>query len=265
MDGNRLERAFEEVEVFEVVRKMAKDKAPGPDWFFMGFFQTCWEVLKDDLMKVFQEFYSDRKFEKSLNATFLALIPKKILDAVLIANECLDSRLKAGNARIICKLDMEKAFDHVNWDFLRDLLGRCGFGERWRSWIRWCISTVKFSVLINGSPTGFFNSSRGLRQGDPLSLLLFVIVMEALSRMISALVANGRVTDHNQVRVLKVLLLCLEAVSGLKVNLDKSKMVPIGGVQRIRQLANILGCKIASLPLTYLGLPLVAVSRAASL
>ncbi|KAG6717072.1 hypothetical protein I3842_04G079200 [Carya illinoinensis] len=65
MDVSRMERPFEEAEILEVVRKMTKDKAPGPDGFSMGFFQTCWEILKDDLMKVFQEFHSYGKFEKA--------------------------------------------------------------------------------------------------------------------------------------------------------------------------------------------------------
>ena len=58
------------------------------------------------------------------------------------------------------------------------------FLKKWRKWIKYCISTVKFSIMINGSPFDFFGSSRGLRQGDPLSPLLFDIVMEALSRML---------------------------------------------------------------------------------
>ena len=64
------------------------------------------------------------------------------------------------------------------------LLQCCGFSEKWRRWIRCCISTVKFSILINDSPSGFFGSSKGLRQGDHLSPFLFDIVMEALSRML---------------------------------------------------------------------------------
>ena len=64
------------------------------------------------------------------------------------------------------------------------MLQRFGFSEKWRKWIRYCISTVKFSILINGSPSDFFGSSRGLRQEDPLSHLLFDIVMEALSRLL---------------------------------------------------------------------------------
>ena len=66
-----------------------------------------------------------------------------------------------------------------------------GFGEKWIGWISWCISTATFSVLINGTPAGFFNSSRGLRQGDPLSPYLFVIGMEALSRLIFRAVRGG--------------------------------------------------------------------------
>ncbi|KAG2675320.1 hypothetical protein I3760_13G178100 [Carya illinoinensis] len=71
--------------------------------------------------------------------------------------------------------------------------------------------------------------------------------------------------NRNQVRVLKALSLCFEVSSGLKVNLDKSEMVPVGSVQTLRQLANTLGCKMPSLPMTYLGLPLGAASRAASI
>jgi hypothetical protein len=68
-----------------------------------------------------------------------------------------------------CKFDLEKTYDHVSWDFLLYLLGRCGFGEKWREWIAHCISTVRFSILVNGTLSGFFNSSSGMRKGEPLS------------------------------------------------------------------------------------------------
>lgn len=72
----------------------------------------------------------------------------------------------------------------MNCNFLLNMLKRMGFGNKWVKWIRFCISTVKFSVLINVALEGFFTSSRGLRQGDPLSPFLFLIVMEGLNNVL---------------------------------------------------------------------------------
>ena len=195
-------------------------------------------------MGFFKDFFERGKFVRSLNSTFLVLVPKKggvddlcdyrpislvgglykilakvlasrlkkvvskvvsptqnafvegrqILDATLIANEAIDSLLKGDEAGVLCKLDLEKAYDHINWDFLLTVMQKMGFGEKWVGWIRWCISTASFSVLINGSPVGFFQSTRGLRQGDPISLYLFVLGMEALSCLINRAVRGGFLT-----------------------------------------------------------------------
>ena len=207
---------------------------------------------------------------------------RQMTNSVLVANECLDSKLKEGIPGLMYILDVEKAYDHVNWRFLLYLLSKCGFSLKWTRWIAYCISTIHFSVLINGGPEGFFGSSRGIRQGDSLSPLLFVIVMEALTRMMSKAVEGGLLSgfqvgsmDSHLVRVshllftndtlifpdakldhifnLRLLFTWFEAVSGLKINLNKSEMVPVGKVPNLEDLAGIMGCKIIQLPMTYLG------------
>ena len=72
-----LDRPFEEVEIFDVIQKFNGDKLPGPDGFPKAFFQACWGILKTDLMAVFHHCFAIGQFEKSLNATFITLIPKK--------------------------------------------------------------------------------------------------------------------------------------------------------------------------------------------
>jgi hypothetical protein len=136
------------------------------------------------------------------------------LDSVLIANECLDSRIRLKESGLLCKLDLEKAYDHVNWVFLLYLLQRCGFGAKWRAWIEFCISTVRFSILVNGTLASVFTSSRELRKGDPLSPLLFVVVMELLSRMLNTTMNQGLLigffvgSRDNEDLVVKDLVVC---------------------------------------------------------
>ncbi|KAL6328099.1 hypothetical protein AAG906_033381 [Vitis piasezkii] len=86
---------------------------------------------------------------------------RQILDAMLIANEAIDSIIKNNESGILCKLDIEKAYDKVDWTFILTIMQKMGFGEKWIRWIKWCISTASSSVLVNGTPTGFFQSSRG--------------------------------------------------------------------------------------------------------
>ena len=86
---------------------------------------------------------------------------RQIMDAVLIANECVESRQRSKCPGILCKLDIQKAYDHLNWILLLLMMQRMGFGAKWIRWVKLCISTVKFSILVNRTPTAFFPSQRG--------------------------------------------------------------------------------------------------------
>lgn len=105
----------------------------------------------------------------------------QITDAALIANEVLDWKPKSGEPGIICVLDIEKAFDQLNWSYLIALLRKMGFGEKWIRWIKFSIMTVKYSVLINRSPVGFFSPQKDLRKGDPPSPFLFILPWTVLA------------------------------------------------------------------------------------
>lgn len=92
---------------------------------------------------------------------------RQILDSVLIANECVEDYKRRKQKGGVVKLALEKAYDKTNRNFLDFVLARKGFGAKWRSWMHGCLSSTHFQVIINGSPKGFFPTSRGLRQGDP--------------------------------------------------------------------------------------------------
>ncbi|KAJ9678120.1 hypothetical protein PVL29_022881 [Vitis rotundifolia] len=331
--ASRLESPFTEEEIYKAIFQMDRDKAPRPDGFTIAVFQDCWEVIKEDLVRVFAEFHRSGIINQSTNASFIVLLPKKsmskkvsdyrpislitslykiiakvlagrlkgvlhetihstqgafvqgrqILDAVLIANEIVDEKKRSGEEGVVFKIDFEKAYDHVSWDFLDHVLEMKGFSHRWRKWMRGCLSSVSFAVLVNGNAKGWVKASRGLRQGDHLSPFLFTLVADVLSRMVlraeerNALegfrVGRNRTrvshlqfaddtiffssTREEDILTLKSVLLVFGHISGLKVNLDKSNIYDINlGQDHLFRLAELLNCKASGWPILYLGLPL---------
>jgi hypothetical protein len=89
------------------------------------------------------------------------------------------------------KLDMSKAYDRVEWAFLEKMMQKLGFSEQWINLIMKCVSTVSYSMLINGQSMGQIIPSRWLRQGDPLSPYLFLLCVEALSALIRKAEGEG--------------------------------------------------------------------------
>ncbi|XP_016192035.1 uncharacterized protein LOC107632911 [Arachis ipaensis] len=163
-----------------------------------------------------------------------------------------------------------------------------GFGNRWRSWVMECVGTSSMSMLINGSPSKPFKMERGLRQGDPLSLFLFVLVVDVLHRMFGEAIRNGRLSpllvgrehvelshlqfaddtvlfcppEEETIKNYKRILRCFELMSGLSINYDKSSLISINcDAQWVQRMCSVLGCKEASLPVKYLGIQLGANPR----
>lgn len=112
---------------------------------------------------------------------------KSIFDSILITNEIFHSfqHKEGSKAWMALKIDFEKAFDCLEWDFIYKVFKSLGFNDTWINWLKLCISSVSFQVLYNGAPSDHFHPSRGIRKGDPLSPYIFISCLEVLSRMIN--------------------------------------------------------------------------------
>nr|GEW84627.1 hypothetical protein [Tanacetum cinerariifolium] len=145
-------RVVSSQEVKSAMFSMGNDKSPGPDGFTTAFFKDTWDIIGLDVTKAVCEFFTNGCLLKELNHTILALIPK--VNAPARVNDYRPISYR-GVPRCAFKVDIQKAYDTVDWEFLRAVLIGFGFHDRMISWIMECVSTTSFSISINGSLHGF--------------------------------------------------------------------------------------------------------------
>lgn len=113
------------------------------------------------------------------------------MDNIFLAQEMIHTLQTQKKAGMLMQLDLSKAYDKVSWHYLEAIPTTFSFAKKWIIWILALIKSTRFSILVNGAPTAQFTPSRGIRQGDPLSPFLFVILMEGLSRLIRKAKEDG--------------------------------------------------------------------------
>ncbi|GJR61903.1 putative RNA-directed DNA polymerase [Tanacetum coccineum] len=198
------------------------------------------KILSSRLAKVIHKLISANQ------TTFLA--GRQILDRCLIANEIINCAKSEDSRLLLFKVGFEKAFDSVNWAFLHDIMQQMGFSVKWRKWVNKCMNSASVFVLVNGSPSREFKFERGLslaEDGANISLLQYVD--DALF--------FGEWSYSNTSTLVKMHK-CFQDVSGLKVNLLKSRLYGVGvSLNEVASVAEVINCAHDKLPFTYLGLP----------
>ncbi|KAL2251949.1 UNVERIFIED_CONTAM: hypothetical protein Sindi_2317200 [Sesamum indicum] len=267
-DGSFLLEPFTPADVKQAVFDIVEDKAPGLDGYSSGFFKTAWPIVGQEVSSEVLDFFSTSRLLKQINTTLLALIPKARLPP-----------------RCALKVDIRKAYDTVEWDFMIAMMELFGFPSTFSKWIEACVTTPSFSIVLNGKPHGFFKGAKGLRQGDPLSPYLFVLVMEVLHLGFLQLIDQNEVfsfrwkcdtarvlqlgfvddllllcrADMDSIRVFKTGLDRFADWSGLRLNLQKSHLIISRSTQGLREeMLAELGFQEGVLSMRYLGLPLLS-------
>ncbi|GKD85788.1 putative RNA-directed DNA polymerase [Tanacetum coccineum] len=229
--------------------------------FNFNFIKSFWEVVKTKFWECIKHFEASSLIAKGCNPSFTVLIPKNsdpldFLDyrpisligcVYKVISKILAKRLAKVISAIVGPNQSAFIVSMVaSWltklSFLSDVMNQMGFGSKWINWMQSCLSLASVSVLINGSSTKEFNMERGLRQGDPLSLLLFLLVAEALQVTILDACNKG-------------IFKGVRLANSLKINLEKSRLFGVGvSIEDVELVASSIGCVHDALPFIYLGL-----------
>eukprot|EP00253_Pinus_taeda_P009224 PITA_09224 len=210
---------------------------------------------------------------------------RQILNNIMKAHEVVHMLTNKRQMGMIMQLDIAKAYDKVNWIYIKKVLTSFGFDHNSVRWVMALVTTSSFSILVNGSPSYIFIPSRGVRQGDPLSPFLFILMMEGLGRSIKhakamgkikglQLSKNGQAPTHQQfvddtmqqgiptvkeASAYNKILKEFTMATAMEVNLSKSKISFLNtNIAIQRNISRILGFQRDSLPTKYLGVPLTA-------
>ncbi|TYK23421.1 uncharacterized protein E5676_scaffold605G00020 [Cucumis melo var. makuwa] len=196
-------------EVRRVLFSMDSGKAPGPDRFSVGLFKGVWSVVGEDFCDVVLHFLETCYLPLGINATAITLIPKRRgaermdeFQPISCCNELVRGyHLNSSKPRCTVKVDLQKAYDFVNWDFLFGLLIAIGTPSKFVSWIRACVTSPMFSIMINGSLKGVFHGRKGVKKS---SIFVAGVSNEAASHLAASM---GFVLGNLPVRYLGLPLL----------------------------------------------------------
>jgi hypothetical protein len=208
---------------------------------------------------------------------------RTILDGVVILHETVHELHYKKLNGVILKLDFEKAYDKVKWSFLHQTLRMKGFSDEWRSLIDSFVSGGSVAIKVNDDVGTYFQTLKGLRQGDPLSPMLFNIVADMLAIMIERAKNEGLIEgviphlvdvglsilqyaddtilfmehDLEKAQNLKLILSAFKQLSGLKINFHKSELFCFGEAKdEVTAYTNLFGCGQGQFPMRYLGIPI---------
>jgi retron-type reverse transcriptase len=202
---------------------------------------------------------------------------------VIVLHETIHELKIKKQKGIILKLDFEKAYDKVNWDFLQQVLRMKGIPNLWCQWMERVVSKGSLCVQVNEDLGHFFQTKKGLRQGDPLSPIVFNLVVDMLVVLIerskSMSLFDGLVPhlveeslsilqyaddtilfledDLEKAKGLILVLSAFEKLSGLKINFYKSELFYFGDTkERSAEYVRLFGCKEGEFPFRYLSIPM---------